>query len=234
MYNYELSESHFSRKRRERSEPGIKPRPQLKLRARSTASLSTSPRHTKGHLRRHHRHRREGRKVSSRTFKPKTRSWNMLSEWPSESVKRISWRPPKPLPRRRMVGLNDNDLDLGGFDNNVNPDDDKSTFGDGRSLRQKSPSLQRSDVQHPPQRDSTRVVRLSDVHHWPDATVHQRTGGGPRLQPICCRVDHDEVDSDPTSSTIMLTRRTISSSRRAVEFHWHQTLTWLGRNRTDG
>ncbi len=63
------------------------------------------------------------------------------------------------------VSLNDNDSDLGGFDSNINPDYDKFTLGDGRSLRQKSPSLQRSDGQHPPQRDSTRVVRLSDVHH---------------------------------------------------------------------
>ena len=35
------------------------------------------------------------------------------------------------------VGLNDNDSDPGGFDKNVNPEDDNFTLGDGRSIREK-------------------------------------------------------------------------------------------------
>ena len=48
----------------------------------------------------------------------------MLSEWLSESSSEEEYG-------GGTVGLNGNDSDLGGFDNNVNPDDDEFTLGDG-------------------------------------------------------------------------------------------------------
>ena len=81
---------HPRRKKRERSDPGVEPRSTPKPRVRSTASLTLSSRQTKGLLRRHHCHRK----------KPH----HLLSEWPSEFVKRIRWHPSNlTLRRRRMV-----------------------------------------------------------------------------------------------------------------------------------
>ena len=84
-----------------------------------------------------------------------------------------------------MVGLNDNDLDLGGFDNNVNPDDDKFTSGEGRSLRQKSPST-----------PSTGAMGISH-----------------RFNRYVAGLITTRSMQTSTASTIMLTRRTISSPR---------------------
>ena len=99
------------------------PRLQPKLRARSTASLSTSPNQPKVHLRRHHRLRRDGRKVPSRTSKK-----DKLAPHESSSEEENCGG---------TVGLNYHDSDPDGFDNNVNPEDDKFTLGDGRSVGEK-------------------------------------------------------------------------------------------------
>ena len=85
----------------------------------------------------------------------------MLSERPSESVKRRSWRPLKPLRRRRMV------MALSVLTTMT------QTSGGGLTTM----STQRT-INSPSNECN------SSSTNW-------------TLQPKCCRVDHDEVNSDP-------------------------------------
>ena len=117
------------------------------------------------------------------------------------------------------VGLNENDSDPEVFDNNVNPEDDKFTLGDGRSIREKrSPSTpctgvlgisndrmvnihlnsnRRGSLDSATFTSEQMQQFICNVHLGADATVHQRTGCGLPLTPICRR-GHD-IESDRAS-----------------------------------